>query len=263
MEYWDTNLVLEYMEMPQTHALVPETLPAGRPVNRATHLITVIGSNFTNDTECYIDEVLTKTRWLAQNLIECHVPAIHRAGEISNVKFMQRSWYVSRKPGLNITYVAQPYVYLVEPSIIFTGRVSQLLTVHIVDIEAYDNSTMGTKQLGSYYCKFGSISVKATAVRTIDDYSQDRLPTHVKAVMPPTARRQIQCRCPQLTQSQVVQVEIMTPRGTTFSRESANSTLEYINRPTMTKTEPAIIPMLEISDDSRQLFIDVTGSDFY
>jgi hypothetical protein len=122
--FWETNLALEYMELPQPHGLIPETLPAGKPVNRATHLVTVAGQNFTNDTECVIDSVLTATRWLAQNVLECHVPAIHRAGETSILQLKQRSLYISRGAGLTITYVAQPYVYLVEPSVTLTGRVA-------------------------------------------------------------------------------------------------------------------------------------------
>jgi hypothetical protein len=103
---WETNLGLEYMQLPEPHGLIPETLPSGKPVNRATHLITVIGQNFTNDTECVVDHVLRQTRWLAQNVLECHVPDIHRAGETSTLQLFHRSLYLSRGPGLTITYVA-------------------------------------------------------------------------------------------------------------------------------------------------------------
>jgi len=230
--YWETNLALEYMELPKPHGLIPETLPAGSPANttaRATHLLSVAGQNFTNDTECVIDGVVTVSRWLAQNLLECHVPAIHRAGETSILQLKQRGLYLSRGAGLTITYVAQPYVYLVEPSIILTGRVASLITIHMVDMEAYDNSTAGTKQVSSYYCKFTSATrsraVKAAVVATLNDYSEDRLGTHVRAALPPVARREIRCRSPLESAAVTVQVEVLTPRGTTFSAGSLNSTL--------------------------------------
>ena len=96
----------------------------------------VVGLNFTSSTECVIDGLLTPTRWLASNLLECEIPANGRAGGQILLRLRERGLYYSRSDAISIQFATQAYVYRVEPPRILAGRVATLVKVYIADIGA-------------------------------------------------------------------------------------------------------------------------------
>ena len=127
-------IALEYLELPQAFSVIPNQLPAGPNPHGNRHQVVVVGRNYTSSTECVIDGILTPTRWLASNLIECEIPANGRAGGHSLVRIRERGRYFSRSPAIRIDFTSQAYVYRVEPPRILSGRVATLIKVYIADM---------------------------------------------------------------------------------------------------------------------------------
>lgn len=157
---WSSPVSIEYLELPQIHSVLPTKLPAG-PIarNGAQHIVAVVGDHFTSNTECLLDGVLSPTRWLAKNIIECEIPASGRAGEFVTLLVKERGLYLCRGDGIIIRFTAQAYVYRVEPPRILIGRVATLIKVYIADTE--DELDQHLTGRGLYYCKFGSRAVRA------------------------------------------------------------------------------------------------------
>ena len=159
---WMTNVGLEYLELPQAHAVLPDHLRAGPLIPGVSkHLVVVVGRNFTSQTTCAVDGAAAPTRWLASNLIECEVAVTATAGAQVRVSLLERGLYFSRGDGLKITFTAPSYVLRVDPPQALLQQVSALVEVHIADPEKPE---VGAPARAGYFCKFGDRAVRAQAV---------------------------------------------------------------------------------------------------
>jgi hypothetical protein len=244
------------MTLPQALSVIPDELPAGPTANGNRHQVVVVGLNFTSSTECEIDGVMTPTRWLASNLLECEIPVNGRAGEQMSVLLRERGAYYSRSSALVIRFKSQAYVYRVEPPKVLAGRVATLVKVYVAEM---DEIATTRSMMHGYYCKFGSKAVKAQAVLDVADIEEDRRAAHSSVKLPPVSRREIHCRSPLSYTPQVVQVEIMGPSGSTSSFESVNSTFEYLGRPSFESISRSVAP---ISPSADPFTLTVSGSLF-
>lgn len=133
---WTSVVGLEYLELPQAFSVVPSELPAGPNAHGNRHQVVVVGQNFTSSTECVIEGVLTPTRWLASNVLECEIPANGRTGGHILLRLRERGVYFSRSAALRVDFTSQAYVYRVEPAAVLAGRAATLVKVYIADMGA-------------------------------------------------------------------------------------------------------------------------------
>mmetsp|Transcript_135 Transcript_135/g.108 ORF Transcript_135/g.108 Transcript_135/m.108 type:complete len:401 (-) Transcript_135:9692-10894(-) len=251
---WTTPISLEYIELPEARALIPDWLPSGAPELGEYHTVVVVGSNFTSFTECEVDGTISPTRWIASDLLECEIPSYGKAGDTQSIQLRERELYYSRDT-VTLNFVAQSFVYRIEPQRIFVGRQSTTIDVYFADTEGLEDSTAQ-----SYYCKFGDRAIRASNVELVFNTSEDVLAGHGREPLVPVARRKISCRAPLLTEAQTLQVEVLTPGGTTFSWSSVSSSLEVVARPDFTSMTPFVAPLQAVGKTPVDLTF--TGENF-
>jgi len=254
---WATSLALEYLELPQAHSVMPSHLRAGALLPGVSrHLVVVAGRNFTSQTACWIAGAAAPTRWLASNLLECEVAAPGAAGEQRSVQLQERGLYRSRDPSLSLTFTAESFVYRLDPPQVLIQRVPALVKVHVADPGLPDE---GLARSG-YHCKFGTRLIRAQAVGPVRALTADEVASLSGLPGPlPSTGQELQCRSPLVSEPGVVQVEVLTPLGPTYSAGSPQSQLTFAARPSVSSFSPAVAPFLP---DGSQLSLRIEGTGF-
>lgn len=132
---WASRVALEYLELPQTHSVLPDSLRAGPLLPGAQHMVVVAGKNFTSATRCVVGGAAAPTRWLASNLLECQVTQQGVPGSHVVIQLQERGLYLSRGSGVTVRFTTQSSVYKVEPARVLIGRFATLVKIFIADPE--------------------------------------------------------------------------------------------------------------------------------
>lgn len=128
------------------------------------------GRNFTEYTECVVNGVVQTTRWLTDNLLECHFSPqdfapLAYSGDRLAVRLFERNLYLNlQQAEFYVLLLNQPFVYKVEPQVLFTQSSARVaLEVHVSNEFDASGDNPADKFL---FCKIADdIVVKVTQIR--------------------------------------------------------------------------------------------------